>query len=517
MSPDEGRYATIALEMMRSGDWVTPRLNGILYFEKPALQYWIGALAFHVFGISEFAARFWPGLAGWLTVVAVGSTAWRLWGRDAGVQAFALAGSTTWIIANSHFLTLDAGLTLFLTLALCSFLLAEVNTDDPLVQKRWFWLAWAAIAGAVLSKGLVGLVIPGAVIVLLALWQRDPKLLLRVRPISGALIFLAIAAPWFVMVSMRNPGYAEFFFIHEHFARYLSNVHRREGAWWYYIPVLLAGLLPWTFSLGAVLLTRAANLRTPADLTVRRTLLVWCGFIIVFFSISGSKLPSYVLPVFPALALLFAQQLRQVKAKALRWHAVVPMVLWALALAASFKLHSGGLEDVSQEVGGKFADALFVGAALFFGFTALSWWSLAKKWVSAAILLMAMGHFLGSTVVMQSHDHYGQLKSADKIADALVGFPPDMPVYAVRNYDQTLPFYLRRSVILVEYVDEFEFGQKREPSKSIATLDEFVSRWSQSGPAAAYLTHGTLPVLRDLGVAMRIAFDDGRQVVIVKP
>lgn len=517
MSPDEGRYATIALEMMRSGDWVTPRLNGILYFEKPALQYWIGAVAFHVFGISEFAARFWPGLAGWLTVVAVGSTTWRLWGRDAGVQAFALAGSTTWIIANSHFLTLDAGLTLFLTLALCSFLLAEVNTDDPLVQKRWFWLAWAAIAGAVLSKGLVGLVIPGAVIVLLALWQRDPKLLLRVRPISGALIFLAIAAPWFVMVSMRNPGYAEFFFIHEHFARYLSNVHRREGAWWYYIPVLLAGLLPWTFSLGALLLTRAANLRTPADLTVRRTLLVWCGFIIVFFSISGSKLPSYVLPVFPALALLFAQQLRQVNAKALRWHAVVPMVLWALALAASFKLHSGGLEDVSQEVGGKFADALLVGAALFFGFTALSWWSLAKKWVSAAILLMAMGHFLGSTVVMQSHDHYGQLKSADKIADALVGFPPDMPVYAVRNYDQTLPFYLRRSVILVEYVDEFEFGQKREPSKSIATLDEFVSRWSQSGPAAAYLTHGTLPVLRDLGVAMRIAFDDGRRVVIVKP
>ena len=108
---DEGRYAALALEMARSGDWVTPRLNGLLYFEKPPLQYWIGALSFNWFGITEFSARLWTGLAGFLTVLAVGCTAARLWGRTSGLQAFAVAASITWIIGVSHVLTLDAGLT----------------------------------------------------------------------------------------------------------------------------------------------------------------------------------------------------------------------------------------------------------------------------------------------------------------------------------------------------------------------------------------------------------------------
>ena len=113
---DEGRYATLALGMLRSGDWVTPRLNGLLYFEKPVLAYWIGAAAFQVFGINEFAARLWPALAGFLTVLLVGYTGARLWGRETGLRAAAVAASATWMVGNSHFLTLDMGLTLCLAL-----------------------------------------------------------------------------------------------------------------------------------------------------------------------------------------------------------------------------------------------------------------------------------------------------------------------------------------------------------------------------------------------------------------
>src|SRR5690606_12570419 len=112
-------------------------------------------------------------------------------------------------------LTLDAGLTLFLTLVLCAVLLAECANADPSGRRRWIWVAWAAMAGAVLSKGLVGIVIPGCALVLVSLWRRDFGLWRRMHMVSGALIFLALTAPWFVLVSLRNPGFAEFFFIHE--------------------------------------------------------------------------------------------------------------------------------------------------------------------------------------------------------------------------------------------------------------------------------------------------------------
>ncbi len=103
ISPDEGRYASIAWEMMRSGDWITPRLNGLLYFEKPPMQYWLSALFLHLFGLNEFAARLWPALAGFLTVLAVGATASRLWGRETGIRTLAIAASMTWVFGNASF------------------------------------------------------------------------------------------------------------------------------------------------------------------------------------------------------------------------------------------------------------------------------------------------------------------------------------------------------------------------------------------------------------------------------
>lgn len=133
--PDEGRYAALALGMMESGDWVTPRLNGLLYFEKPALSYWVGAAAFHVLGVNEFAARLWPALAGFLTLLMVGYTGARLWGRETGLRAAAIAASTSWMVANSHLLTLDMGLTLFLTLVMCSLLLAQRDGIDAKTQR----------------------------------------------------------------------------------------------------------------------------------------------------------------------------------------------------------------------------------------------------------------------------------------------------------------------------------------------------------------------------------------------
>jgi len=514
---DEGRYATLALEMARSGDWVTPRLNGLLYFEKPPFQYWVGALSFRLLGISEFSARLWPGLAGFLTILTVGFTARRLWGAASGVMAFAVAASTTWIVGVSHVLTLDAGLTLFLTLTLCAVLLAECADLEPAARRRWVRVAWIAMAGAVLSKGPVGVVVPFAAVALTCLWMRDLGLLRRLHPAMGLPIFLIVAAPWFILVSLRNPGFAEFFFIHEHVVRYLTHEHQRVGAWWYYIPLLLAGMLPWTSALPWIL-RRDKPAAAASDTKAVRLLAAWCGFVIVFFSLSGSKLPTYILPMFPALALLVARQIRRANAVTLNWHLLVPVLVWVVILVASTQIHRLDSADSPHAVMASLGIGMRTSALLFLAGAAAALWFLGRDQIPAAVLSVALGHFAAMTALLQTHDAYGQLKSASMLSRELLPvIGPDTPVFAVRSYDQTLPFYLRRNVVLVDYVDEFAFGQQHEPGKSLATVDEFVARWQTLPQSAAYMTHQTWRELSERSVAMRVVFDDPRHIVVTKP
>ena len=513
---DEGRYAALALEMARSGDWVTPRLNGLLYFEKPPLQYWIGALSFKWFGITEFSARLWTGLAGFLTVLAVGCTAARLWGRTSGLQAFAVAASTTWIIGVSHVLTLDAGLTLFTTLTLCAVLVAECAELAPPARRRFIWAAWISTAFAVLSKGPVGFVIPAGALLFTSLWMRDFALLRRMRLATGLAMLLAVAAPWFVLVSLRNPGFAEFFFIHEHVARYMTEVHHRVGAWWYYLPLLLIGMMPWTSALPWI--ARRDQPAAAADTRAVRMLAAWCGFVLVFFSLSGSKLPSYILPMFPALALLVALKLRGTDTSTLRRHLLVPTVVWAVALIAATQLYRFGSAETPKAVMVTQGFSLGVAAVLFLAGASTAFWCLARRQVTAAVLSVALGHFAAMTVVIQAYDAIGQLKSADALSRVVLPLMgPDTPVFAVRVYDQTLPFYLRRNVELVEFVGEFEFGQQHEPGKSPATLDEFIARWQTLPQGVAYMRSTTFRELLERGVPMRVVFEDPRRLVVMKP
>jgi 4-amino-4-deoxy-L-arabinose transferase-like glycosyltransferase len=246
---DEGRYAEIPREMVASGDWLTPRLNGFKYFEKPPLQYWATAAAFSVFGQTEWAARLWPGLTGFFGVLLVFWFGSRLLGPPAGLYGAAVVASSAIYVSIGHMLTLDMGLTLFMSASVFSIALAQRDQASEAERRRWMLLAWAAAALAVLSKGLIGIVLPAGAIALYVLVERDWKVLARLHAVSGALLFVAIAAPWFAAVSIVNPEFFRFFFIHEHFERFLTQVHRRDEPAWYFIPVLLAGVLPWILSL----------------------------------------------------------------------------------------------------------------------------------------------------------------------------------------------------------------------------------------------------------------------------
>ncbi|MFO1294066.1 MAG: glycosyltransferase family 39 protein [Rubrivivax sp.] len=502
VSADEGRYATLSLGMLQSGDWIVPRLNGLLYFEKPPLQYWGGALALGLLGANEFAARLWPGLSGLAAVALLGFTARRLAGPRVGWCALLAGGSTTWIVVNSQFLSLDAGLTAALTLVLCALLLAE---HEPARRRRWLLLAWFGMALAVLGKGLIGVVIPAAALLLRAAWERDPWFWRGLEWRRGLPLFLLVAAPWFVAVTWRQPEFARFFFVHEHFERFLTPVHRREGAWWTFLPLLALGLLPWTAALPGLLRARSGG---------ERLMLAWAAFVLVFFSASSSKLPSYILPMFPPLVLLLAPRLAQASPRQLgRWLALAALAWAALLAAAPFATRWAG-PQTPPEVLAALARGLALAAALFLAGAALAAVALRRGARDAAVTTIAVAHLLALFVAIAAHDHYGQLKTSAVLARTIA---PDLPVFAVRAYDQTLPFYLRRDVTLVDIVDEFELGERLEPGRWIPTLDAFAERWRGLPRAAAYVERDTLVELRARGVEGRVAFEDPRRIVIVKP
>ena len=515
ISPDEGRYAMLSLAMLESGDWITPRLNGILYFEKPALQYWMGALSFMAFGINEFAARFWPALTGILSVLAVGLTARRLWGS--GQYAALVMGGSTWVIANSHFLTLDMGVTFFLTLTLCAFLWAQHDGASPAERRYAMWLAWAAMAGATLSKGLIGLLIPGCTLVLYCLVSWQWTVWRRMQWLAGIGIFLVLAVPWFWLVAERNPGFNQFFFIHEHFQRFLTNEARREGPFWYFIPILAIGFLPW-ISLLPRLAREAWPRRAGEVFQAERFALIWAIFIFAFFSKSNSKLPSYILPMFPALSLLLGQTLSRSVARELKKYLWLPLLLWgALACAYPFvdRLVS---EDLPLPALQHMAVYLALGGGGFVLCAVLAWHFLSRERVLPAIMLLAAGSLWGVSLASIGHDPFGQSKSSKALVQQLKGeLWPDSEIFSVRMYEQTFPFYLRRPVIQVDYLDEFAFGQQAEPERAIATLPEFVARWQAAPHAMAMLDEQTFNELQQQGVAMKPVFHDDLRMVVVKP
>jgi 4-amino-4-deoxy-L-arabinose transferase-like glycosyltransferase len=539
VSADEGRYAALSLGMLQSGDWLTPRLNGVLYFFKPPLQYWGGALAMGLLGANEFAARLYPALAGLFTVGITGWTAYRCWGPRAGRHAAWVTGSCTWVLLNSHFLSLDMGLTAALTGALCAVVMAHgaqpmsslTDTGKTVVaprhkltkhRQRWMLAAWAGMGLAVMSKGLVGLMIPGAVWLITALLRRDRRDWQNMQWLWGVLVVLSLTVPWMGLMSVRHPSFAWFFFVHEHFDRYLTPTHHREGPWWYFIPIVLIGFMPWTSALPRLL--RWPKLRERRDF-VDVWLWVWVWFVLLFFSASSSKLPSYVLPMFPALALILARVLNDPaksrdsdpalasQSTLLTRHLLVPLVSWiALGVAATQWEHRSNPAEFHLATG------LMVGAALFAVATLVAWRLLKREQISMALTVVALGHTMATLIALQAHDGFGQMKSSAQMVKALQPhISAETPIFAVRNYEQTLPFYLGRSVTLVDYADEFAFGLTQEPQRHIATLDAFAKRWQQAPQAAAYVSPEALKALQELGLPMRMVFDSPRGSMVIKP
>lgn len=517
IKPDEGRYAEIAREMAVSGDFVTPRLNGIKYFEKPALQYWVTATAFKAFGEDEWTARLWPGITGFLSVLLAFFTTQKLFGPRAALLAAATLGGSLFTIIIGHINTLDMGLSFFLQLALSGVLLANREDARDGERRRWMLVVWAALAGAMLSKGLIALVLCGGTLVGYSLLARDASPWRRLEALRGIPLFLVLAVPWFVAVSLANPEFFHFFFIHEHFERFLTKAHGRYQPPWYFLAVLLVGTLPWTLMMlqawfGAWLRERSGAFQP------QRLLVLWAFFILAFFSASSSKLPSYILPMAPALAMLTGVWLTRAARGTLLVHIAI---IIAVALAGLyFAPHIADRADAETpiEMMGAYAEWARVAAGVLLAGSVLGWLLVWRRREGGGLIVLAIGGFLALTIVMQGHEKLGRSNSSFSIAQEVKPLlPADVPFYSVNMYEQTLPFYLQRTLTLVDYRDELGFGLDQEPQLGVPTIAEFRERWLAGGDAFAVMTPSTFDALAGDGLPMTVVARDTRRVIVRRP
>lgn len=309
LNPDEGRYAEVPREMVASGDWVTPRLDGVPYFEKPPLMYWAVAVCETVFGPSEWSVRLAPALFGIAGILAAYAAGRRMFGREAGFWSALVLGTSLLFLALGHIVTLDMAVSVLMSTTLFCFILG-MREEPGRLRRLLFYGLYASAALATLTKGLMGFLVTGAVmflwVLLLGQWRKLWPLYLP----SGVILFLAIAAPWHFLIAGRNPGWAHFYLIYEHFQRYSDKSHGRFEPFWWFVPIVILGFFPWPgFLWSAFRESLAGGWARRKENAEAWFLAIWAGFIFLFFSYSKSKLIPYILPIFPALAVVVGRWL----------------------------------------------------------------------------------------------------------------------------------------------------------------------------------------------------------------
>jgi 4-amino-4-deoxy-L-arabinose transferase-like glycosyltransferase len=526
---DEGRYAQIAYEMFASGDWVTIRYQGLKYFEKPPFHLWMTSLAYTAFGVGEWQARLWVACSGAIGIVMTALAAKRWFGVRAGwLAGLALLAMPTWNI-GSHFNSLDMGVSGALACVLCALLIAQHPNNSKSQHRLWMWAAWAAMAVAVLTKGLIGILLPGIALVLYTLLARDWALWTRLYLVSGTLLFLLITVPWFWLVQERNPEFAQFFFIHEHWQRYTSTVHKRSAPAWYFVPQLLAGLLPWLglvprlFGVVRAEGTNSTSMTTPKSAPKPTPLpphkgfrpllfcVLWAAGIFAFFSMSGSKLPGYILPMFPALAVLVGVALNGMDARAFGRQIMGLLLLAVLAAVASPFI---GRSDPNPDVGryGVWITAACLVAVLGL---LLTFYLNKKSEATGSVAAYAFTVFVATTIGLLGHETLGRKASgADLVPVIQKQLKPEMTLYSVRLLDHTLPFYLRHKVVMVEETDELAFGTQQEPQKWLPKLEAFKTVWTAGPPAMAMMAPATFAQLQNQQLPMSLVAQDARRVLV---
>ena len=493
IDPDEGRYAEIPREMLATGDYVIPHQNGLVYLEKPPLAYWLVAGSYRLFGETEGAARLPGKLATAGTMLVLFLFARRRAGERAGALAALFFGGSLLGFALARIVLIDPLLTAAQTAAVLSFVaLAEADAASrPNTRAPAIAFAVSA-AAAVLLKGLIGIILPGGAVVLWSLvtgrWAPFRRLL---APLP-VLFFLALAVPWHVAAAQREPQFLSFYFVHEHFNRFLRPDHHRPGAPWYFVAVILGGFLPWTPLLPRLRAawpgrTRAAWAARPLE----AFLWIWILLVVVFFSISKSKLIPYVHPVFPSLALLLALTIaRDERGSELRaWERWSLMGFFGILSVAAALLGVSGIVAIP----GISTPALVLSACLLTGFLMIGGSSAVAP--SQGLRVLAVASLLFLAAALGALPAFARWQGTWPIVEALAENrrPEDLLVQR-GDYVESIPFYARQLTPLsaIGAGSELTFGRKLDRTGIFLTDEEFTRTWNGTRRVLAVLHRNVL-------------------------
>lgn len=484
-APDEARYSEIPREMVATGHYVTPRLDGVTYLEKPPLFYWLQAASIKLFGLSEWSMRLWTALLAWIGCLATYAVGRFLFDRRTGIIATVVLATSFLYYGMSHVVTLDMAVSVFITLTLYAFLVGLKFPIGP--TRRWFmWAAFACAALAVLTKGLIGIVFPMLIIGVWILMLNRWRLLAEIYLPTGLLWFFVISVPWHVLAQLHNPEFFHYYFIHQHFERFLTPISHRPGPPWYFVPVVLLGFFPWSpFLFQAVAANVAFGRETRQHRDLELFLFLWAALIFLFFSVSDSKLIPYVLPIFPALALLvgryFSRQWGRPATTGLR---VGYWILAAAGVAISVAIY---LVPHFRPSPHPHVLPIFMDVLAFL---------LAATSISAAVLGQLRGLRYAVTVIVAGFSLFLvtlnaampdlDVRSIKPLALALrPRLVPGDTVASYHAYYQDLPFYLRRLVTVVNWHGELAEGLKYGHYPWIMNGRTFWRQWS--GHATIYM------------------------------
>lgn len=515
--PDEGRYAEISREMLATGNFIVPHLNYVPYIEKPPLLYWLNALTMRAFGVNEFAARLVNALSAFYVVGAVYYFTQRVFDcRRALLATLVLATSVLYAVM-AQVLTTDLLLTAALTTALFAGFLRWRDGG------RWGWLFYAAMGCGTLVKGPVGIVLPLTVVLLFCWWEGNLSgLVSGFKPFSGLLLTAVIAVPWFIAIMLREPGFFEFYFVGEHVRRFFQSSYSHNQPIYYYVPIVAAGMLPWTLVVPLLpwhrLVPHAA----------RRFCLIAAGTVFVLFSLASAKLVPYIIPVLPLIAIVIADALATAigvvsagahrQAEALR--------ISVLSVAALGLVVSGVVLLVVAAWAPHFrsANPMLVRPALWAGGAILiicGIISAAGFWLGRGLVGLSAFALSGAALIVVIS--YGRLmaepaRSYAALARTIEQGAPDGILVCYPRYIQSLPFYCRRRVILVGPKTELAYGAAHSPDASkyfFSSREDLLHLWAETPTIVLIIDRSSLPpIQRSLAPFVIIASDVKKLVLM---
>ncbi|GBD25058.1 Undecaprenyl phosphate-alpha-4-amino-4-deoxy-L-arabinose arabinosyl transferase [bacterium HR30] len=479
IEPDEPRYAEIAREMIVRADWVTPTLNFVKYFEKPPLVYWLVATNLMLFGQHEWAVRLWSALFGLLGVACTGLIAARMFNPRTGLLSAAILATMPLYFGLSQVVSPDMPLaalcTACLTLAWLSF--SRWPARSPVLAS----LFWSSLALGILAKGPVALVLVWGVIAAYSLFSRRWDVWRTLFWGPALLLFVVVAAPWFVLVGWRNPEFLPFFFVEQHVVRYLDPWEHRQN-FWFYLPILLLGTFPWwlvglmkAWRLGA--LGQAGAYRASAESIF---LYAWFGVVFLFFSASGSKLGTYILPALPPLAILFARVMGVGAGgvdREMYQATAVASVAIGLAMFAAARLAPVLSSHHRAQL---LPPALALGAFVCITGGGLLWMAARRfqRWPWLPLVTLLAFLWLLETVTFANRsiaEHYTPLAVAIR-----EHWQPEDRIVLYRHYTQGIPYYTGQRVIVVGSWGELDFGRRQENHSDYFWPDDerLVGEWA---------------------------------------